>query len=56
MQSLLTTFLMYVCCCLFSKGEKKDKEVFQYLLTVSLFSERHILSLTKTYTRLSPRV
>lgn len=55
MQSLPTTFL---CMQLsFLCGEKKKKrEAFQYLLTVSLFSERHILSLTKAYTRLSPRV
>lgn len=54
MQSLLTTF---VCMHLsFLSGKKKKREAFQYLLTVSLFSERHILSLTKAYTRHSPRV
>ena len=47
----------FVRSCLCSaEGKKKDREAFQYLLTVSLFSERHILSLTKAYTRLSPRV
>lgn len=32
------------------------REKGKYLLTVSLFSERHILRLTKAYTHLSPRV
>lgn len=32
------------------------REKRKYLLTVSLFPERHILRLTKAYTRLSPRV
>lgn len=46
--------------CLFDffplRRKEEKREAFQYLLTVSLFSERHILSLTKAYTRLSPRV
>lgn len=46
----------FVCKCLLSMEGKKKIEDFQYLLTVSLSSERHILSLTKAYTRLSPRV
>lgn len=52
MQSLLVTFL----CMQLSFLCREKKTAFQYLLTVSLFSERHILSLTKAYTRLSPRV
>lgn len=52
MQSLLNTVL---CMQLsFLCRVQKETEALQYLLTVSLFSERHILSLTKAYTRLSP--
>lgn len=54
MQSLLATLFCMRLSFLF--GGKKKREAFQYLLTVSLFSERHILSLTKAYTRFSPRV
>lgn len=58
MQSLLTASycIKLFVCIFFSVKKKRKREAFQYLLAVSLFSERHILSLTKAYTRLSPRV
>lgn len=43
---------MFLCMPLFFLLREKRK----YLLTVSLFPERHILRLTKAHTCLSPRV
>lgn len=57
MQSLLTTSLcMQLSFLCRDKKKVGVREGLQYLLTVSLFSERHILCQTKAYTRPSPRV
>lgn len=54
MQSLFATFL---CMQLSFLWREKRKEGLLNISWLSLFSsERHILSLTKAYTRLSPRV